>query len=144
MIIMKNKHQYDTNLEWTQGRKEIVPIPVLSQKINGVTPSAFAKTEPNVWPFEELLGSATSSSVINTFFSTADESAFKCNVIGVMESADGVYLVTEVNLKPILTVSDAADSDKTPPFLNMSQKSCLISNSVKSKVLVYPKIVVTT
>jgi organic hydroperoxide reductase OsmC/OhrA len=147
MKTMENKHQYEVNVEWTQDRKGIISSPVLNQKIEVVTPPDFPKGEPNIWSSEHLFVSAISSCVMNTFFAIAENSdlkyeSFECNAVGVVEKIDEMYLLTEVNLKPILTIFDAADSDKALRVLDMSQKSCLISNSVKSKVLVEPEIVV--
>jgi organic hydroperoxide reductase OsmC/OhrA len=146
---MENKHQYEANVEWTEDRKGIISSPVLNQKIEVATPPDFPKGEPNIWSSEHLFVAAISSCVMNTFFAIAENSdlnyeGFECNAIGIVEKIDDKYLVTEVNLKPILTISDKADSDKALRVLDMTQKSCIISNSVTSKVLMYPKIVVTT
>jgi organic hydroperoxide reductase OsmC/OhrA len=146
---MENKHQYEANVEWTEDRKGIISSPVLNQKIEVATPPDFPKGEPNIWSSEHLFVAAISSCLMNTFFAIAENSdlnyeGFECNAIGIVEKIDDKYLVTEVNLKPILTISDKADSDKALRVLDMTQKSCIISNSVTSKVLVYPKIVVTT
>jgi organic hydroperoxide reductase OsmC/OhrA len=146
---MENKHQYEANVEWTEDRKGIISSPVLNQKIEVATPPDFPKGEPNIWSSEHLFVAAISSCLMNTFFAIAENSdlnyeGFECNAIGIVEKIDDKYLVTEVNLKPILTISDKADSDKALRVLDMTQKSCIISNSVTSKVLMYPKIVVTT
>jgi peroxiredoxin-like protein len=145
---MENKHQYEVDFEWTQDRKGVISSPVLNQKIEIVTPPDFPKGEPNIWSSEHLFVAAISSCVMNTFFAIADNSdlqyeSIKCNAIGIVEKVDEMYLVTEIKLKPILTISDAEDTDKALRVLAMSEKACLISNSVKSNILVEPEIVVT-
>jgi len=146
---MENKHQYEVNVEWTQDRKGILSSPVLNQKIEVVTPPDFPKGEPNIWSSEHLFVAAISSCVMNTFFAIAENSdlnyeSYKCSAIGIVEKVDEMYLLTEVHLKPILTIADADDSDKALRVLEMSQKTCLISNSVKSKISVDSEIVVAT
>jgi peroxiredoxin-like protein len=145
---MENKHQYEVNFEWTQDRKGVISSPVLNQKIEIVTPPDFPKGEPNIWSSEHLFVAAISSCVMNTFFAIADNSdlqyeSIKCNAVGIVEKVDEMYLVTEIKLKPILTIADAADSDKALRVVAMSEKNCLISNSVKSNILIEPEIVVT-
>ncbi|MCL6461679.1 peroxiredoxin, SACOL1771 subfamily [Flavobacterium micromati] len=145
---MENTHQYEVNFEWTQDRKGIISSPVLNQKIEIVTPPDFPKGEPNIWSSEHLFVAAISSCVMNTFFAIADNSeleyeSIKCNAIGIVEKIDEMYTVTEIKLKPILTIADAEDSDKALRVLEMSEKNCLISNSVKSNIVVESEIVVT-
>jgi peroxiredoxin-like protein len=145
---MEHTHQYEVNFEWTQDRKGIISSPVLNQKIEIVTPPDFPKGEPNIWSSEHLFVAAISSCVMNTFFAIAENSdlkyeSIKCNAIGIVEKIDEMYTVTEIKLKPILTIADAEDSDKALRVLEMSEKNCLISNSVKSNIVVESEIVVT-
>jgi organic hydroperoxide reductase OsmC/OhrA len=144
---MENKHEYEVNFEWTHDRKGIISSPVLNQKIEIVTPPDFPKGEPNIWSSEHLFVAAISTCVMNTFFAIADNSdlnyeSIKCNAIGIVEKIDEMYIVTEIKLKPILTITDSADSDKALRVLEMSEKTCLLSNSVKSKILVESEILV--
>ena len=146
---MENKHQYEVDVEWTDDRKGTISSPVLHQKIEIATPPDFPKGEPNIWSPEHLFVAAINSCVMNTFFAIAENSelkyeSFKCNAIGIVEKIDEMYMVTEIKLKPILTIADAQDSDKALRVIEMSEKNCLISNSVKSKIIVEPEIVVAS
>ena len=57
---------------------------------------------------------------------------------------DNTYqnLIIEIKLKPVLTIADAADADKALRVIEMSEKNCLISNSITSTVILEPEIVV--
>jgi peroxiredoxin-like protein len=145
---MENKHQYEVNYEWTQNRMGTVSSPVLDQKIEIVTPPDFPKGEPNIWSSEHLFVAAISSCLMNTFFAIAENSELKyesitCNAIGIVEKIDEMYRMTEIKLKPILIISDSADSDKALRVVEMSEKSCLLSNSVTSNIQVESQILVT-
>ena len=144
---MENLHQYEVNVEWTQDRKGTISSPDLTQKIEVATPPDFPKGEPKIWSPEHLFVAAVNSCLMNTFFAIAENSdfkyiSFKSNAIGKVEKIDNKYLVTEIKLKPVLTIADTADADKALRVIEMSEKNCLISNSITSKIILEPEIVV--
>jgi len=144
---MENTHKYEVNVEWTKDRKGTLSSPVLTQQIEVATPPDFPKGAPIIWSPEHLFVAAINSCVMNTFFAIAENSglayvSFKSNAIGTVEKIDGNYQVTEITLKPILTISDTADSEKAIRVLEMSEKNCLVSNSVKTIIHLEPEIVV--
>lgn len=144
---MEEQHKYEVNVEWTQDRKGTISSPVLTQQIEVATPPDFPKGEPNIWSPEHLFVAAINSCLMNTFFAVAENSdlayiSFKSNAIGMVEKIEGNYQVTEITLKPILTISDEADSERAMRVLEMSEKNCLISNSVKTIIHLEPEIAV--
>ena len=144
---MEAQHKYEVNVEWTKDRKGTLSSPVVTPQIEVATPPDFPKGEPNIWSPEHLFVASINSCVMNTFFAIAENSkltyvGFKSNAVGTVEKIDGNYLVTEITLKPILTISDAADSERAKLILEMSEKKCLISNSVKTIIHLEPEIIV--
>jgi organic hydroperoxide reductase OsmC/OhrA len=67
---------------------------------------------------------------------------FDCSAKGILEKVDGKFLMTEIILKPILKISDAAQKDKAERILHKSETACLISNSIKTKVELEPEIII--
>ena len=53
-------------------------------------------------------------------------------------------LMTEVLLKPQVTVKDEKDTEKALKVLQKSEANCLISNSVKANVVMQPEVEVAT
>lgn len=146
---MENQHKYEVDVEWTDERKGIISSPDLYQKIEIATPPDFPNGEPNIWSPEHLFVAAINSCVMNTFFAIADNSElnyenFKCNAIGIVEKIDEMYMVTEIKLKLILTITNAEDADKALRVIEMSEKNCLISNSVKTTIVIEPEIVIAS
>ena len=144
---MENTHQYEVNVEWTQDRKGTISSPDLTQKIEVATPPDFPKGEPKIWSPEHLFIAAVNSCLMNTFFAIAENSdfnyvSFKSNAIGKVEKVENDYLVTEIKLRPILTIADTADADKALRVIEMSEKNCLISNSITSTIILEPEILV--
>ena len=146
---MENTHQYEVNVEWTSDRKGILSSPALTQEIEVATPPDFPKGESNIWSSEHLFVAAINSCIMNTFFAIADNSelnyvSYKSSGIGIVEKIDEDYLLTEIKIKPILTISDEADSEKALRVLDMSLKNCLISNSIKSDLVFEPEVLLTS
>ena len=86
---------------------------------------------------------------MNTFFAI-DENydlqylSFKSNSIGILEKVKYNYLVTQIKLKLILTISDVANSEQALRIIKMSEKNCLISNFVKTTIFLDLKIILAT
>ncbi len=144
---MEETHKYEVNVEWTQDRKGMMSSPVLTQQIEVATPPDFPKGTPDIWSPEHFFVAAINSCLMNTFFAVAENSglayvSFKSNAVGTVEKVEGNYLVTEITLKPILVISDTAGSEKAMHVLEISEKNCLISNSVKTTIHLEPEILV--
>jgi uncharacterized OsmC-like protein len=84
---------------------------------------------------------------MTTFLAIAENSKleftnFSCEAKGKLEQIDSKFLMTEINLFPYLNIKYEDDKDKALRILQKSEAACLISNSIKSKVTIEPKIIV--
>lgn len=80
---------------------------------------------------------------MTTFLAIAENSKlefidFFCRSTGKLEKVDGRFLMTEVKLNPSITIAREADREKAERVLKKSEEACLISNSIKSRVLMSP------
>lgn len=80
---------------------------------------------------------------MTTFLAIAENSkldfkAFACSSKGKLEQKDGKFLMTEVILEPVVTITQKEDKDRALRILQKSEAACLISNSIKSKVTMIP------
>jgi len=73
-------------------------------------------------------------------YSKLDFLTFDCTAEGILEKIEGKYLMTKIILKPTLTISDLNKIEKAQRVLELSEKACLISNSIKSEVILKPTI----
>lgn len=140
------KHHYNVDINWNQDRKGMMCSPELASSnpitancIEVATPPDFPKGMPNIWSPEHLFTASVSSCLMTTFLAIAensklDFSGFSCKSKGVMERVDGKYLMTEVILKPTVTIKDEKDRERAERILQKSEAACLISNSIKSKI----------
>lgn len=138
-------HNYQVNLTFTENRKGTLSSPVLTQSVEVATPPEFPKGMPGIWSPEHLFVAAISSCLMTTFLAVSENSklpfvSFECNAIGKLDKVDGKFMMTEVTLKPTLVIEQADQYDRAKRILEMSEKACLISNSVKSTIIFEPTI----
>ncbi|MBS1487532.1 MAG: OsmC family protein [Bacteroidetes bacterium] len=141
-----NPHFYNVNIAWSQDRKGVMCSPELNAASAGngcievATPPEFPKGIPGIWSPEHLFTAAVSSCLMTTFLAVAENSkldfvSFQCGSEGKLEQVDGKFLMTEVLLKPVVLVKSEKDIDRALRVLQKSEANCLISNSVKAKVI---------
>src|SRR6476646_11662831 len=142
---MDTIHHYEVYLNWESDRKGWIKSPVLHNSIQVATPPEFPKGMAGIWSPEHLLVGAVNSCFMTTFLAIAENSKlefihFECNADGKLEKVDDKLMISEIILLPVVTISNEANRDKALRVLQKSEAACLISNSVKSKIIVQPKI----
>ena len=139
-------HQYNVNLKWNAERVGEVFSPELNSKIEVATPPQFPKGVEGVWSPEHFFTAAVNSWYMTTFLAIAENSRlefkeFSCNAVGVLDKIEGKFLMTEVILNPTLIITKEEDKEKALRVLDKSEKACLISNSITSKVSLNPTVI---
>lgn len=137
------EHNYEVDVNWIEDRIGILYSPDLSDEMQVATPPQFPKGIDKVWSPEHLFTAAINSCLMTTFLSIAENSKlefskFSSKASGKLEMIDGKYIMSEVTLTPSVTIANEEDHDKALRILNKSEASCLISNSVKSKIIFNP------
>ncbi|MBL7857797.1 MAG: OsmC family protein [Cyclobacteriaceae bacterium] len=137
---METAHEYPVNVTWKSDRKGELSSPDLTTTFEVATPPQFAKGMPGLWSPEHLFTAAINSCLMTTFLAVAENSklefeSFQCDAFGKLEQVEGKYLMTEVRLEPKLSILREEDTEKAEKVLHKAEAACLISNSVKSKVI---------
>jgi peroxiredoxin-like protein len=136
-------HYYNVDVNWRIDRKGILCSPQLnkdtSRCIEVATPPEFPKGMPGIWSPEHLFTAAVSSCLMTTFLAIAENSklsfvSFSCKSKGKLEQINGQFMMSEIILEPIVTITDEKDRERAERVLQKSEAACLISNSVKSKI----------
>jgi len=138
-------HNYEVNLSWTENRKGTISSPVLTQSIEIATPPEFPKGVEGIWSPEHLFAAAVNSCLMTTFLAMAEKSrlgfvSLNSTAIGKLDKVDGKYMMTEVTLRPCLVIRDGLQVERAKKVLELSEKACLISNSIKSSIIFEPVI----
>ena len=142
---MPQEHFYDVSLTWNADRKGTINSDVLDTSIEVATPPEFPKGMAGIWSPEHLFVAAINSCLMTTFLAIAENSRlvynnFESKAIGKLELVDGKYLMSEVVLKHVVILSNEDDREKALKVLHKSEAACLISNSVKSKIILEPEV----
>jgi peroxiredoxin-like protein len=145
---MNSIHFYNTDVRWDQGRTGTLSSPDLPNLITVATPPEFPKGEPNIWSPEHLYVAAANSCLMTTFLAIAENSklefvSFDSGAVGKLEKVDGTFMISEIELKPKVVLKNEKDREKALRIIEKSEKACLISNSIKSKVVLSPEIIIS-
>ena len=140
-------HYYNVEVNWNTDRKGVMCSPELIRDagscIEVATPPEFPKGIPGIWSPEHLFTAAVSSCLMTTFLSIAENSklaftSFSCKSKGKLEQIEGKFIMSEIILEPTVTIADEKDRERAERVLQKSETACLISNSVKSKIIMNP------
>ena len=142
---MDTIHHYEVKVDWQSDRKGLMSSPVLNEELAVATPPEFPKGMPGIWSPEHLLVAAVNSCLMTTFLAIAENFKFdfidfESNASGKLEKVDGKFMISEITLSPVLTITADADQEKAMRILQKSEPACLISNSIKSEIVFQPEL----
>ena len=83
---------------------------------------------------------------MTTFLAIADNSkllfsAYSAEASGKLEKVDGKFMFSEITIKPTITVTEEKEIERAYRIIDKAEQHCLISNSIKSKVILEPEII---
>ena len=143
---MGERHVYKTSVSWLEKRRGNLSAPGLPD-LTVATPPEFPEGIPGIWSPEHLYVAAVEVCTMTTFLAIAANSKFEfisysSEAEGILEQLETGYEITEITIRPTITVAAEAQADKAKRLIEKSERHCLISNSMKTKVHLNPVIVV--
>jgi peroxiredoxin-like protein len=141
---MENQYFYSTQVEWSgarEGELSATSLPTLHID----APPEF-KGHDGSWTPEHLFVGAVNACFMTTFLAIAENSkldflSFKAAAAGKLEKREGLGLsITEIVLRPKLTLRQARDADRAARILEKAEQHCLISNSIRTAIRLEPEI----
>ena len=134
---------YETKLKWTGGRDGLL-ISQDKPSIEISTPPEF-KGHPGLWTPETLLVASVDICVMTTFLYYAKKKEFELlsyesSARGVLERVKNEFIFSTIEVKPEISIASEDDRQKVQSLLELSERNCFISNSLKSKVILKPEI----
>ncbi len=151
-LLRMEPHYYNIDVTWNSERKGIMCSPELKSGtaqegcIEVATPPQFPKGVEGIWSPEHLFTAAIASCFMTTFLAIAENSKlrfteFSCAAKGKLDKTENHPMaMTEVTLLPSVTLYDESDRDRALRVLEKSEKACLITNSVTSRVTMEPSV----
>src|SRR5215510_8365608 len=139
-------HYYTHRLTWIEDKKGRLSADALPD-LEVATPPEFDGPQ-GFWSPEQLFVASANACVMATFLAIAANSklAFKDyagSATGKLEKVPaGGMQITEILIKVELTLLQARDREKAERVIMKAEENCLISRSMKARVIVEPEIIV--
>src|SRR6516225_603662 len=129
--------RYKAKTIWTSARRGLLSAMEKPHIVVGSPPEF--KGEPDVWTPEELLVGSLNTCIMLTFLSLAQArgltpAAYESEAEGLLENVEGKFRITEVTVRPYVTVEKEAELERAREIMERAEGECFISNSVKSKI----------
>ena len=144
---MNTSYQYTSTANWTNARAGIV-----NAESSVELPIAFSAPpefhgQPDLWTPEHLLVAAVAGCFVTTFIAVAELSKFELEALevsaeGLLGKGEGGYQFTRITVRPVLTIARDLDRERALRLLEKAERSCLVSRSLRSEVVVEPKVLV--
>lgn len=138
---------YTTRLTWTEGKRGKLSADGLPDLEVAIPPEFGGPS--GFWSPEHLFVAAVSACVMTTFIAIATNSklafaGYSSSATGKLEKTGTGLQITEIVIKPRLRLAEEKDRERVQRIIAKAEENCLISHSIKSRVVVEPEIVFET
>ncbi len=138
MEIRSRSYTYRTAVKWTGRRMGVASSPG-KPDVQVATPPEF-KGHEGIWSPEDLFVAAVNVCLMTTFLALAERAGlplagYESEAEGRLEMVDGKFQVTAITLRPKVALGPGGDGGKVGELLAKAEANCLISNSIKSRVV---------
>lgn len=134
---------YRNKVKWLKERKgELAAEGKPSFQV--ATPPEF-KGHAGIWSPEDLLVASVNACILTTLLAIAEKHgveflSYESEAEGTLEMVEGKFMFSRVVVRPRITVDNPAMVASVEQALAGAEKRCLISNSLKSEVVVEPEV----
>src|SRR5262245_22265808 len=123
--------RYKANTAWSSARRGTLSASG-KLNVNVGSPPEF-KGEPDVWAPEELLVGSVNTCMMLTFLTLAQTKGltpvrYESEAEGLLENVEGKYRITEVMVRPRVSLKDKAELKLAREILEGVEAQCFISN----------------
>ena len=141
--IKSRRFIYKNSIKWQSEKRGLLSSSG-KPDIEVATPPEF-RGHPGIWTPEDLFIASVNACIMTTFLYYAEKEgirflSYESLAEGVLEWIEGRLVFSEIEVKPFVSVRQNSDVQKVRQIIEASKKSCLISNSIKCEVKVFPEI----
>ena len=144
---MNKNFIFKTKIKWIEGKKGKLYTSG-KPSIEVATPPEFRGPE-GYWSPEDLFLASINSCIMTTFIHFSQKESFtflsyESEVEGEVSFEEGKLIFSSVIVRPVIKVKSESDRRKAEQLIEKSERYCLISASVKSKITVLAEIEIST
>jgi peroxiredoxin-like protein len=141
MAIRPKSYLYTTSVRWTGEKKGMMDVSG-KPSVEVATPPEF-KGHEGIWSPEDLFVASVKSCIMTTFLALAEREGlafegYESDAEGVLEFVDGRLLFTKVVVRPRVKLASGEDRAKAEEIMHKVERNCLVSNSIRTEVLLEP------
>ncbi len=142
-MLERKKFIYKNSIRW-QGEKRGLLSSSGKPDIEVATPPEF-RGHPGIWTPEDLFIASVNSCIMSTFLYYAQKDgvellSYESEAEGTLEKIESKFMFSEIKVRPKIYIITKDQVEKIKEIISLSEKNCLISNSIASKITVYPEI----
>ena len=134
---------YKAKTTWSSARRGMLSAVGRPNIVVGSPPEF--KGEPDIWAPEELLvGSLNTCLMLLTLAHARGLTpvGYESEAEGLLENVEGKYHITEVTVRPRVTIKSEAELEAARNTMESVEAHCFIANSINAKVTLTPEFVV--
>ncbi|MBR1141613.1 OsmC family protein [Bradyrhizobium denitrificans] len=137
--------RYKAKTQWSSARRGTLSASEKSDVVVGSPPEF--KGQPDVWAPEELLVGSVNTCLMLTFLTLAQAKnlvpiGYESEAEGLLENVEGKYRMTEIMVRPRVTLSGTAQLERAREIMEGVEPQCFISNSIKAKVILAAEFII--
>jgi len=138
---------YKVKTAWSSARRGMLSAAGKPNIAVGSPPEF--KGEPDVWAPEELLVGSLNTCMMLTFLTLARDQGltpvgYESEAEGLLENVEGKYHITEVAVRPRVTLRSDAELEPARKTMDSVEAHCFIASSIKARVTLTPEFVVAS
>lgn len=138
----QDKWLYHNSLKWKGEKKALLKFVESRQEIEVATPPEFGGHEGIISP-EDLFVSSANVCFMTTLLGTVKNMgveliSYESSAEGILETVDKMKIFTKIIIRPKIKAKET--EEKIRMILDHAEKRCLVANSMKTRVLIEPKI----
>ena len=144
--VYKSFH-YKAKTTWSSARRGMLSAAERPNIVVGSPPEF--KGEPDIWAPEELLVGSLNTCMMLTFLTLAQARGlipvgYESEAEGLLENVEGKYHITEVTVRPRITLKSEAECEPARRTMESVEANCFIANSINARVVLTPEFVVAS
>lgn len=141
MAIRAKSYRYSTSVRWT-GEKKGELTAAGKPPVEVGTPPEF-KGHEGIWSPEDLYVASVNVCILSSFLAFAGRAGiafenYESEAEGLLEFVDGRFVFTKIVVRPRITLRPGEERAKAEEVLHQAERSCLISNSIRTEVVLEP------
>jgi peroxiredoxin-like protein len=139
--VRGKQYRYTTSVRWTGEKKGVLAV-AGKPSVEVATPPEFRGHE-GIWSPEDLYVASVNSCIMTTFLAFAERAeialaGFESEAEGLLEFVDGSLRFTRIVVRPRIALRSEEDRGKAEEILRKAERSCLVSNSIRTETAVEP------